>query len=306
MFKVLAPIITSCLFTAFATLAAAQDSPTTTEPAATNADEVAKIQAAVESYVAAFNAKDARKLAEHFSPDGIYMSRTSGERISGRQAMTEAFAAMFDDEQSPKLAVHTESIDLISPSVARELGSAVVTRTDEDVVETTYTAIYVKYSGEWLIDRVTEEDVAAEASHAEQLQELQWLIGDWVDTGEGITIEMSCQWTRNQNFISRRYKISDQDLLDSSGLQIIGWDAASEQIRSWLFDSTGGFVTGTWTQSDGKWTVQSVATLADGSQGSFTSVFQPTEDGNYTWRKINRLLDGRILPNLNKVLVQRK
>ena len=46
--------------------------------------------------------------------------------------------------------------------------------------------------------------------------------------------------------------------------------------------------------------------LPDGASGSFTSIFRPTDDGNYTWQKINRVLDGRLLPNINEIVVQRK
>ena len=127
-----------------------------------------------------------------------------------------------------------------------------------------------------------------------------------MDAGEEVTIEMECDWTTNQNFISRKYTVSTEDGIDSTGLQIIGWDAKEKQIRSWLFDSNGGVITGTWTNRDDRWIVQSVATLPDGASGSFTSVFRPTEDGNYSWQKINRVLDGKLLPNVPEVIVQRR
>ena len=65
-------------------------------------------------------------------------------------------------------------------------------------------------------------------------------------------------------------------------------------------------INGTWTKRDDRWVVQSVATLADGSTGSFTSVFRPLDDGNFTWQKLNRVLDGKLLPNIDEIVVQRK
>jgi hypothetical protein len=117
---------------------------------------------------------------------------------------------------------------------------------------------------------------------------------------------MTCDWTANRNFISRRFKATGEAGVLTSGLQIIGWDAKDKTIRSWLFDSDGGVVTGTWLPRDEAWHVQSVATLADGSSASFTSVFTPLEDGNYLWSRINQVVDGQLLPNVEEVLVRRQ
>ena len=135
---------------------------------------------------------------------------------------------------------------------------------------------------------------------------MEWLVGEWVDAGEGFTIDVTCKWTENQNYLSRTYTVSSEDGAASSGLQIIGWDAKQKLIRSWLFDSDGGFIKGTWAKRDDRWVVQAVATLPDGGSGSFTSIFRPTEDGSYTWEKINRVLDGQLLPNVDEIVVRRK
>ena len=202
--------------------------------------------------------------------------------------------------------VSTHSIHFVSPSVAIERGSA-VTSLDDQTNESEYTTVHVKQGSTWAIDRVTEEAVATpDASHYQQLKELEWIIGEWIDSGSGFQIEANCKWTENKNFISRTFSVANEEGYESSGLQIIGWDAAEQKITSWLFDSSGGFVSGTWSQRDGMWVVQSVVTLADGSRGSFTSKYRPTEDGNYKWQKTNRVLDGHLLPNIDEVTIRRK
>jgi uncharacterized protein (TIGR02246 family) len=278
----------------------------TDDPAVEIGDGTAEIAAASQSYVAAYNARDVAKLVSHWAPKGIYISRTSGDQVVGREAMTEEFTAVFAAENLPTLAAITESIEFISPNVALERGTATVTHAEDDVVETDYRVVYIKRDGAWLIDRVTEDEIIVRPSHYDQLKDLEWLVGEWVDAGEGFTIDVTCKWTENQNYLSRTYTVSSEDGAASSGLQIIGWDAKQKLIRSWLFDSEGGFINGTWTKRDDRWVVQSVATLADGGTGSFTSVFRPTEDGNYTWQKINRVVEGSILPNIDEIIVQRK
>ena len=120
-----------------------------------------------------------------------------------------------------------------------------MTHAEDDIVESNYSVVYVKRDGAWLIDRVTEQEIIVKASHYEQLKDLEWLIGDWVAEGEGFRIEVSCQWTTQQNFISRTFKVYNDDELESSGLQVIGWDAkekggAAESEWNSRFDAYAG------------------------------------------------------------------
>ncbi|MCP4508637.1 MAG: nuclear transport factor 2 family protein [Fuerstiella sp.] len=271
-----------------------------------NEKAAAEVSAAINSYIAVFNERDVAGLVSHWSPQGVYISRDTGERVIGREALTAEFTTMFKGEDVPKLAGTTESIELISPNVALERGTATVTRGDADVVQSSYSIVYVKSGKKWLIDRVTDEEIVVQHSNYQHLKDLEWLMGEWVDEDGGTTIEVACRWTRNQNYISRTYTVFSQGGVGSTGLQIIGWDPQAKQIRSWLFDSDGGFIKGTWAKRDDRWVVQAVATLPDGGSGSFTSIFRPTEDGAYTWEKINRVLDGQILPNVDEIVVRRK
>ncbi|QDS97555.1 YybH family protein [Adhaeretor mobilis] len=276
------------------------------EDTAARDEDTAQITAAIQSYVAAFNARDVEKLANHWSPNGVYTSRTSGEQSVGREAMVEEFTAILAGESFPKLAVATESIEFISPNVALERGTATVAHSEDEVVETTYSVVYVKKDGTWLIDRVTEDEMVVELSHYENLKDLEWIIGEWIDETDGVKIEITCRWTENKNFISRTFAVSNAEEVESSGLQIIGWDSKEKKISSWLFDSQGNIITGTWAKRDDRWTVQSLASLAGGISGSFITVFQPLEDGTYTWQKINQVVDGELLPNIEKSIVRRK
>ncbi|MCH2203174.1 MAG: nuclear transport factor 2 family protein [Fuerstiella sp.] len=67
-----------------------------------NASETAVCQAA-ESYVQAFNARDACALAKRWSPQGIYINRSTGDRIVGRETLTEEFSNMFAGDDLPTL-----------------------------------------------------------------------------------------------------------------------------------------------------------------------------------------------------------
>jgi len=270
-----------------------------------NAAEAA-VRQAVKSYVETYNARDAKALAAMWSPQGVYVSRSTGEQISGRDALTKEFTEVFAGENLPTLSVTTESVQFVSPNVAVEHGTALVSWENSEQSETRYSAVYVNNDGSWLLDRITEEEVDSVASNVEHLRGLEFLIGEWVDSDDDVTIRTNCQWTQNQNYISRRYSVESDGQVTSTGLQIIGWDAKEESVRSWLFDSSGTFIEGTWSERNGNWMAQSVATLADGGSGSFTSVFRPIDGNTYGWRKVNRVVDGELLPNVSEVLVNRE
>ena len=268
------------------------------------------IEKAIQSYVSAFNARNAEKLASHWAPEGVYISRRNetdpqASQISGRDALTEEFTALFAESADTRLEVATESIEFISPNVALERGSATVRRPDGPPEATNYRVVYVKQDGQWLIDRVTEEEVPVVHSHYDKLQPLEWLIGDWEDQADGVTIKTECRWTRNKNFLTRSFTISAGARVDLSGLQVVGWDPAKNEICSWLFDSDGGFATGVWKQQGQRWTVNTTATLDDGKKGSSTNIFRPIDENSFGWQKINRLVDGEILPNIDEVIIVR-
>ncbi|MEN1680548.1 MAG: DUF4440 domain-containing protein [Planctomycetota bacterium] len=289
-------------------LCAALGGPATVARAQTPADsdETARIEQAIEAYVSAFNARDVPRLISLWSDEGVYLTGSTGAPVVGQAAMTEEFKAILGDDAAPKLAVATESIEFISPSVALERGRATLAYADGEAVETTYRAVFVKQGDAWLIDRVTEDNVTAEDKRYERLRQLDWLVGEWRDRGDGQTVEVSCRWTKNNAFLSRTYVVSAGGRPASSGLQVIGWDAKSDQIVSWLFDSDGGVVTGEWSQRDGVWSVVSKVTLADGGSGSFTSILRPLNGDSFAWKKVQRVLDGELLPNVGEIVFERQ
>ena len=278
-----------------------------TASAANGTADKAAIEKAVASYVAAFNAGDAKALAALWSPEGVYTSRLSGDQVVGREALEKDFAALFVEVKGAKLKVSTESIEFVSPNVALEQGRATVLRPKDTPLLSDYRAVYVRRDGKWLIDRVSEdEEVPARPSHYEHLKDLEWLVGNWIDQEGGEAIKTECQWTRNKNFLTRSFTVSIKDRIDVAGMQVIGWDAARKQIRSWVFDSEGGFVEGAWKKSDDRWIVTSTATLSDGKTGFFTSISRPLDKNSFGWQKVSRIVDGEILPNIDEVVIVRQ
>jgi uncharacterized protein (TIGR02246 family) len=274
--------------------------------AADQAADKAAIEKAIESYTAAFNAGDAKTLAEHWGPEAVYVNPLSGVEVEGREAIAKEFETILAAMKDAKLAVDVESIQFVSPGVAVENGVAKLVSADGEPEESSYTAIHVKRGGKWLLDRVTEEDVPVVLSHYEQLKELEWMIGSWIDSDDQARIETTCQWTRNKNFITRSFTVSVRNRLDMAGMQIIGWDPAAKQIRSWVFDSDGGFAAGRWTKKENRWFIAKTGTTPDGLKSTSVNVITIIDDEQFKWQCINRMVDGEMLPNIDEVVVVRQ
>ena len=269
------------------------------------ADEAA-IRKAVESYVATFNQGDAKALAAMWAPEAVYTNPLSGEQVVGREAIEKQFADIFAEAKGVKLEAKTDSVRFVSPNVAVEQGTAKVIRPDQAPEESEYTAVYVKREGQWLLDRVTEEDVPVVTSHYEQLKDLQWMIGRWVDQDDEATVVTECNWAKNNNFITRSFTIQIRDQIDMAGMQIIGWDPSTKQIRSWVFDSDGGFGQATWKKKDNRWYIQQNGVLPDGRKSSAVNIITRLDDNTCTLQAVNRMVDGELLPNVEEVKIAKE
>jgi uncharacterized protein (TIGR02246 family) len=277
------------------------------EPSKEAPDDVAAVRAVSAAYVEAYNKRDAAALAELWSPEAVYTDRNSGEEFVGRAAIAEQFKEMFAAQPDAKLAVDVDSVRLLSPSVAVEQGTARVIEKDAEPVAVDYTAVYVKRDGKWLLDRETDEEInEPPPSNYEQLKDLEWLVGRWVDEDENVRIETTCNWSKNQNFLIRSFTVEAGERIDASGMQVIGYDPAEKKIRSWTFDSDGGFAEGVWTKRGEQWFITNKGVLADGRRASMTNVVKPVDANSFTWQTVERTAGDELLPNIDAVLIVRQ
>lgn len=275
---------------------------------ADQAEDEAAIRKNAEAYVEAYNKHDAKAVAAMWSPDAVYMNPSTGEAAVGQEEIENVFAETLADLKDAKLEVKVTSVDFMSPNVAIESGTARIIRPDAEPEESNYTAVNVKRDGKWLIDRISEEAPSEPPpSNYEHLKELEWMIGSWIDQDEEATVQTDCEWTKNQNFINRSFAVVVGDQVEMAGMQIIGWDPVAKKIRSWIFDSDGGFSEGKWTRKgDDRWFIQQNGTLSDGGRTSAVNVITRVDDDTLTWQSVNREVNGDILPNVDEVLVVRK
>lgn len=268
--------------------------------------EEAVVRKSAPAYVQAFNAHDSKALADQWSPDAVYLNRSTGDEVIGRQAIAAQFDELFKDQPELKLDVSVESIRFLSPNVAVEQGTSKFVSPKGEPEEIDYTAVYVRRDGKWLLDRVTDAEEQATPSQYTQLKSIEWLIGNWVDQDDEARVEFQCNWAKNQNFLVRSFTVEVEDRVDMSGIQIIGWDAAAKSIRSWTFDSDGGYAEGTWARKGDQWFITNAGVLSDGRKTTMVNVVKPVDENSFTWRTVERTTGGELLPNIDEVTIVRQ
>jgi hypothetical protein len=141
---------------------------------------------------------------------------------------------------------------------------------------------------------------------ASPLQDLAWLVGEWGDTGPDTAISTTIRWTKNKTFLSYSFKASAPGMDDLEGTQVIGWDPAAGTIRSWMFDSDGGFGEGTWTKKGNRWIIKFKQVMPDGRKASATNIYTVVDANTITWQSIGREVDGKFLENVGPIQIVRK
>ena len=267
-----------------------------------SADEAA-IRANIEKFVKAYNAGDAKALAALFTPDGMIIGKDGDESV-GREAIEKAFAETFADSPKKKIEVLVESIRFIGSDLAMEVGTTKETSAPGEPPDIDrYTVIHVKRDGKWLMAMARDEEGPVTAH--EQLQALAWLVGEWVDDGGSSVVHSNCRWSEDGNFLLQEFKLklAGQDAMNVS--QRIGWDPLAKQVRSWVFDSEGGYGESRWTRDDDEWIIKASGVRPDGTTASATNFLTQAGKDCYVWRSTNRIVAGERQPD-QEIKVARK
>jgi uncharacterized protein (TIGR02246 family) len=276
-------------------------------PSQADDSDLKAIGAARTAFVAAYNAKDANTLATFWMENADYKDDT-GLDHQGREAIQRAYAAQFAEHPDWKLQLQVESSRLVTPTLATTDGFAVITPPPAGPPgPNRYSATLALVDGKWLIASVRESRVDV-ASHYPELRSLEWLIGSWVAKSPGRTTETTFAWTKNKSFIKRTFKITTTDKDKSStatGTQVIGYDPAIGKIRSWLFDSEGGFAESAWSDEENQMIGQTRSVMSDGSAAHSIDVLTRVSNNEFTIQSTDRTVDGESVEDGDTIHVVR-
>lgn len=268
-----------------------------------SADEL-QIRQTAQGFVKAYNAADAKAIAAEFLPDGEYIDEFKNV-FKGRSVIEREFAAFFDASPGNEIAITVEGIRFVGSSMAIEEGFTTLNPGDPSEggeVDSRYIAIHIKQDGKWQMAVARDLEAEVPTPH-EHLRPLEFLIGEWIDESPDATVRTSTRWSEDGNFILSKFHMEIAGVRTLDGTQRIGWDPVAKQIRSWVFDSEGGFVEGQWTRIDDQWLVKNNGVRPDGEVGSMTNVYTKLDGKTIRWSSTQRVIGGELQPDVSVVMV---
>jgi uncharacterized protein (TIGR02246 family) len=277
-------------------------SPAADDP---NAADRAAITKTAEAFVAAFQKGDATACANFWTPDGDYID-VDGRLLTGREAIAGDFASFFAENKGLSLRIEVASLRFPTPDTAIEDGVTSVLAPDNSLPNRAhYTNLLVKKDGHWLLASVRESAYIPPDNY-QKLQPLEWTIGEWIEDAAGPHVgRVRFEWSPDRNFLLATRAVGVQDILLDNGSQRIGWDPAAKILRSWHFESDGGFGEGAWTKDGDKWLVKSSSVLRSGSLLTATTVITRLDPDTISWQMKDQQLDGKAVPDSPVVKMKR-
>ncbi len=214
----------------------------------------------------------------------------------GRESIVQMFQEVF--ESSPEAVIdeiQIERVRRISDTVALEEG---IVRSSESPDgpkhRSRYVALHTKGDdGSWRINTLKDYPRESEGRR-EQLNQLAWLVGEWVNENQDSVVHTRCGWSDDGNYLLREFTLQTLDGGEMKGVQRIGWDPVHKKLRSWTFDSQGGFFTGLWTKDDRQWLLSSAGVTAEGETITATSVYTVIDDEMITWQYRSLIVGGDV------------
>jgi uncharacterized protein (TIGR02246 family) len=296
-------MLVSLLSLASSVGALAQQSSDPATETGLSADE-REIRQAVVAFVEQYNAHKADDIASLFASDARMVFR-DGTEVEGRDAIKQSFEEGFRESPKAAISVVVDSIRLLTPDVAVEEGTTSLFPDGETLTSRgRYTVLHLKKNGRWLMQssRVVEEE---SLSAYGELQPLEWLVGEWIDEGRAELVEAQFQWDENKSFLLEQFQVIREGSVVLKGTQRIGWDPQAKQIRSWIFDSAGGFGEAFWIPVGDNWVVKSKGIRSDGTAASATRTLTPATKDRVIWISTDRFDGDDQLPDLAVTMVRK-
>ncbi|HVK09399.1 MAG TPA: SgcJ/EcaC family oxidoreductase [Gemmataceae bacterium] len=280
-------------FRPHAPLALAQEGP----EAKTQAAAEAAIRKANADYATALSAADPTAIMALWAADADYVDE-AGKQTQGRDNIAALFQKALPDMKGVKVAVKVNSLKFHRPDVCLEDGTVEKTFPTGTKETNRFAIVWTRAGDKWLISSV--RDLPAEATDASsvaaaRLTELGWLVGEWVDDGAKADVKVTVKWGPKKTSLLMDYVIK-QDEADPLEVSVrVGWDARAGRIRSWVFDSEGGFAEAYWRRDGNRWIVGTSGVLPDGGTGGSTNIYEFVDENSFVWRATERDVDGQPL-----------
>jgi uncharacterized protein (TIGR02246 family) len=256
-----------------------------------------------------FSRGDAAGLADCWTASGDFAG-PGGDRIEGRENIEKVFREFFATHKDQKLKLHVASFRMVGDDlVLLDAVSETKPEPAEGAGESSLLSlVLLKRDGHWLIEsaRETGSSTSPPGGH---LKILEWMVGNWAEEASpqsGLSVRSTCDWTANQSFLIRKFKVEGRADLMHAGTEVIGWDPVAHRIRSWVFDSDGGFGENAWVKDGNRWLVRHFGTRPDGSEISATNILTLVDADTVFLQSKDRTVNGQRQPDVPAITIKRQ
>jgi uncharacterized protein (TIGR02246 family) len=266
--------------------------------------DVQAVRDLLAAFVKAYNETDAKALGALFT-QAAEIEDEDGEVTRGRDAIVGRFSKIFQESDGESLAVDADSLRFLGTDIAIEEGTASLSTGEDNPPRTNrYTVIYARQNGRWLHARIRDEE-PDEVSLHEQLVQLEWMVGEWVNESDDGIVKTRCTWSDDGNFLLREFDVKVEGRIALRGTQRIGWDAQRKQFRTWVFDDRGGFAEGLVSRDGERWITKASGVRSDGRSVSTTNAFTSVGKDRILWETLERSIGGEVLPGTDQFYLVR-
>lgn len=265
----------------------------------------AAIEKLVKDQIQAFNNRDAAAIAAKWTADGEYI-RNDNDRVQGQDAIQKGYADFFKTlKGKPTVEVQVDNLHFPSADTAVSEVTLRMKNEQGDVIASNWrNTLAVRENGVWKVAMVQEWD--RDNSLDDSLKDLDWLIGTWRMDDKNREVTTTYEWDENKTFIRGKYTVKQGGKVVESGMQMFGKDNAEGGIRSWVFQSDGGFGDGFWTRDGKKWTVDFDGATADGKKLAANVIYQRLDANTFTWQSVQQTVDGQPIADSQPIKVTKQ
>lgn len=277
-----------------------QEKAATKEPA-----EKKAVATASSAFEEAYNAHDIAKLTGLFTPTAVIINE-DGEKHEGEKGLKQLFEMTFKNAPEGKMRIDVETVRPISETMSLEDGwTTFFPEPGAPETKRRYSLVSTKKDGKWLISNVRDFAPEVIVSPHQHLQEIGWLIGEWIDEHDESIVETSCRWSEDGNFILQDFTVRFTGANTIKGTQRIGWDPLRKSFRSWTFDSEGAYTEATWWRDGYSWLIKTEGVTSDGEPASASRTITPLGKDAFGMTITERVSGGERLPDMSLSVVRR-
>jgi uncharacterized protein (TIGR02246 family) len=249
----------------------------------------------------AFAKGDPKAIAALYTDRCEYYDANSGEVFRGQGEIERAYADLFRKFPGSKMEAQNQSVRFLGRDTALDEGLVRLQPAGSEVpLSSRYSCLCVREDGRWKVALVREWGATEDS-----LEDLHWLLGDWIAKSKDREVQMSFRWNENKTMILNQSTVKEGGRVISSGTQRIRLDPQTGQIHSWTSDQTGGHGQAFWVRDGSSWLVDAVGLLADGIETSSVNIMTRIDNDHFTWRSVDRRIGGEELPPTDPIKVVR-